>query len=307
MARDHVDGLFSAAYDDELSSQQAVPFQQHLAACAQCAERYAEYRAALRRVHALPHARMPLPVHLPSEKPTAERQTATGWLRGLRHRRFFPGPASAVAAVAAAVIALVVVTRPNTNVTHVNQLSGSSAANNAATPAACPAPAQQQTAATDAYTYRTTKTDPSRPGQQFVLAASSASAAPGEHVVIYAGLTIPLSSAGRPGTAATSESTTVAPCIAVSGLANGAGASSALAPLANEPSPASVNAANGAAPAASPTPVSVAGRSVPALNSLTIPTGTPAGTVIHVVASIPANYPMPGDPPLSLDLTITVR
>jgi hypothetical protein len=43
------------------------------------------------------------------------------------------------------------------------------------------------------------------------------------------------------------------------------------------------------------------------LFEFTVPPGTPSGTVLFIVASVPPGYPQAGDPPLTVNLRITVR
>ena len=71
--RRHLDDLFSAAYEDELSPIDEARFQTHMQSCAPCAEAYAEFRATVEALRELPRARMPHVVHLPSTPPVAER------------------------------------------------------------------------------------------------------------------------------------------------------------------------------------------------------------------------------------------
>lgn len=288
MATAHVDDLFSAAVDDELSDEQERRFREHLHECSQCTAAYRQFTHALDRVHALPRASMPLPVHLPPEPPAAERSTPAAWLRRLRPIRVPFGAATGVAALAAVVIVVVGISRGSAPApTHQasNARSGGGAAA-IATPAACPGAAVA--AGAPAFAYRVTASDPNRPGQQLVIAASSRSVAAGSQVQLFAGLTVPPEVAGPPGAQAAAAPVTVTPCLSVNGLPSGA---TAVAPQAHGPA---AGAIAGSSPAAGAI-------------TFTVPAGTARGTVLHVVATIPSGYPVAGQPPLSADLTLVVQ
>ena len=311
MASQHVPDLFSAAFDGELSSEQWLQFKEHLATCVECAAAYETFRTGVESVRLLPAARMPLPVHLPSGAPVAQRQTAAAWLRGLRRRvPLVPGGATAVAAVAAAAIALIALTHPattpnpTTSASNPNTAAGRGEAGSAAQ-GACPSRAAAVPSAKEAaYSYRETKTDPSRPGQVLVIATDSATAAAGSQLVFYASLSVPLPTAGAPGAPASTAAAAVVPCLSVTGLPG------SQLPLAVPQPPSFAAAANGAAapqPASGTQDSSLATQADAGLQTITIPAGTPPGTVLHIVATVPAGFPSAGDPPLSIELTITVR
>ena len=288
----HVDQLFSAAIDHELSPAQEQRFHDHLAECSDCSASYRTFSDAVAQVRALPRAAMPLPVHLPSGAPASERATASEWLRHLVPRRFPMGAASGVGALAAAAIVAIALTRGSAPATSAptapDRLStGSNGSGAAAAPALCPLAASNGTA--PSFTYRTSVSDRSRPGQQLVLTASDSTAAAGSQVRIYAALTVPAQAVGAPGAAASNATTTITPCLSISG-ASGA----AFAPSGAPPAPAQVQ--QGAA-----APSTLGGE------TFTIPPGTPPGTVIHVVATVPANYPSSSQSPLTATLDITVR
>lgn len=288
MAAAHVGDLFSAAIDDELSEDQERRFREHLQGCAQCAGAYRQFTRALGRLHELPQAPMPLPVHLPPEAPTAERSTRAAWLRRLRPSRVPFGAATGLAALAAVVIVAVGVSRGSAPATtpQASNVPGGGHGAEIVTPAACPGAAV--TSSSPAFAYRVSASDPSRPGQQLVVAASSRSVAPGSQVQLFAGLTVPAQVAGPPGAQAAVAPVTVTPCLSISGLPAGA---ATIAPQAAAPAaPAIV----GAAPAAGAI-------------SFTVPPGTAPGTVLHVVASIPGGYPVAGQRALSADLTLVVQ
>lgn len=288
----HVDQLFSAAIDDELSPAQEQSFHDHLAGCSDCSAAYRTFSDAVGQLRALPKAAMPLPVHLPSGAPAAERAAASEWLRRLVPRRLPMGAATGVGALAAVAIVAIALTRGSAPTSPTleapNRLStGANGGAAAAAPASCPLAAAAGTA--PSYAYRTSTSDRSRPGQQLVLTASDATATAGSQVQIYAVLTVPAQVAGAPGAAASVASTSITPCLSITGAPGAAFATSASAPA-----PAQVQ--DGLS-----VPTSAGGE------TFTIPPGTPPGTVLHVVATVPANYPSSSQAPLTATLDITVR
>lgn len=291
-AAHHVDQLFSEAMDDELSPAQEQRFHDHLRQCAQCSASYATFTEAIGKVRALPNAAMPLPVHLPSGAPAAERATAADRLRGLIPKRLPMGMATGVAALAAVAIVVVGLTRSSAPA-HETPSALSQAGKGANAPAAAANGSGQSCAgaatagAAPSFSYRTSATDRSRPGQQLVLSASDATAAAGSQIQIYAALTVPAQAAGAPGAVASAATTTISPCLSVTGLP---GASTLL------PLPAAGSVQRGTV-----APNDLSG------DTFTIPPGTPSGTVVHVVATIPANYPYTSQAPLTATLNITVR
>ena len=288
----HVETLFSAAFDDELSPAQEQSFHDHLAQCNECSASYQTFTDAVGKVRALPKAAMPLPVHLPSGAPTAERATAADWLRRLLPRRLPMGAATGLAALAAVAIVVVGLTRgsapaPQALTTQNHLGKSGNAPPVAASSPACPVAAAAGTA--PQFIYRTSASDRSRPGQQLLLSASDSTAAAGSQIRVYAALTVPAQAAGAPGAAAPAitATTTITPCLSVTG-APGAFAS--------------MNA-----PASGPIAGDQVAPDASAGDSITIPPGTPPGTVIHVVATIPADYPSNSEAQLTAALDITVR
>ena len=287
----HVETLFSAASDDELSPAQEQCFHDHLAQCSDCNASYQTFIEAVGKVRALPKAAMPLPVHLPSGAPTAERATVSDWLRRLIPRRLPMGAATGLAALAAVAIVVVGLTRGSAPTTQAPLATENHAAkvgnapNAAGTTAQCPTGAAA--GSSPEFTYRTSASDRSRPGQQLVLSASDSSVTAGSQIRIYAALTVPAQAAGAPGAAASAAITTITPCLSVTGASGAFASMSALAP--------------GPIQGDQLAPDATAGETV------TIPPGTPSGTVVHVVATIPANYPSASQAPLSATLDITVR
>lgn len=289
----HVEQLFSAAVDEELSPAQEQTFHDHLRQCSECSASYETFTEAIGKVRSLPKAAMPLPVHLPTGAPLAERATAADWLRRLIPRRFPMGMATGVAGLAAVAIVVVGLTRGSAP-TQGSSSTLSHAGKNSNAPQAAGGQGQSCLGAATAGTapsfgYRTSASDRSRPGQQLVLSASEATASAGSTVQIYAALTIPAQAAGAPGAAAPAATTSVTPCLSVTGLPGAAAAAPNVraAPGSIDQDQVSLNA-NGA-------------------DSLTIPPGTTSGTVVHVIATIPANYPNASQAPLRATLDITVR
>ena len=105
--RRHLDDLFSAAYEDELSPIEEARFHAHMQSCAPCAAAYAEFRATVEALRELPKAQMPHVVHLPSTSPVAERpprpRISLGWFNLGILRRF---PATAIAGAFVVVLAV---------------------------------------------------------------------------------------------------------------------------------------------------------------------------------------------------------
>lgn len=294
MPVNHVDALFSAAVDDQLSREQAERFDAHLASCDPCAAAYTSFRQTVESVRALPTAAMPLPVHLPSGAPAAERSTASAWLARLRPRGVPFGAATGVAALAAVAIVVIGLTRGNAPATNGAAVPGraTQAAGAATSPATCPS-AAQTTGPT--FAYRVSASDPSRPGQELVLSASQQSVAAGTQIHLFAVLTVPSEALGVPGAAAaaTAAPISVAPCLSVTGLSAAAIAAPGALVAPALPQPKGASQDQNGLPSGGDT--------------LTIPAGTPPGTVFHVLATVPAGYPGTAQSSLTVSLAITVR
>jgi anti-sigma factor RsiW len=303
----HLHQLFSAAYDNALSEQQAAQFEEHLRTCAECTSAYEAFRISIDAVRALPPARMPHPVHLPSASPVAELPSFATRMRRISRLRLFPGVATGLAAAAAAVIVVIAVSRGNGSSTSIGT-STANLRNPSGTTASCVMPLAAPAAAPPAqYQHQVSAADPGRPGQQLVVATSTGAATAGSRLLVYAQLAFPLPVAGPANSAITPVAKTGAvPCLSLTG-SNGTSLSPE--PL-SAPSvvsgPAGADALVPVRPNAGSAPTPVLSSDGQVL-SFTIPPGTPRGTVLHVVASVPANYPLPGDPPLMVDLVITVQ
>ena len=72
----HVERLFSAAYDGELSPEARAGFDRHLAECPACAAGFARLTTAVDVLREQGSARMPRPVRLPEGSPVGRRRLA---------------------------------------------------------------------------------------------------------------------------------------------------------------------------------------------------------------------------------------
>jgi hypothetical protein len=306
MTRRHVDDLFTAAYDDDLSAIDDARFHAHIRSCTDCAAAFTEFTATVEALHELPKARLARPVHLPSTPPVAERsgrpRISLEWLNAGLLRRF---PATAIAGAAAAVLIIVALVHNGAGVPTARP-STMSGADKGGVAAAAPNPAQQAVSCNQPATAVTASsppvsfsspqviTSPSIPGARLILSASALSVTPGQTVTLYAQLSLPAASLGVPGTTGVAPATrAVRPCVSVGvgnssrviGTTSGALAGNQLA------SPESPNASPGAA----------------TLLGFTVPTDLAPGTQLHVVASIPAGFESPNSPALTATLTLITR
>ncbi len=296
MARGHVTHLFSAAYDGELDAARSELLAAHLERCEDCAARYETFRDSIDALRALPAARMPRPVHVPSTAPVAERAGPLARLRGVRWPRILPGGATAIAAVAAAVI-LVLVSRQNP--------SGPQTASNAALPraaagaaAACASARPAAPVAVPAsFANQARASEPGRPGEVLLLATQATQATPGQRVPVYALLTAPRAALSGPGGAAGSLTSAAAPCLSVAAVDPTGGHRSSAVPFSSGGAVAGPQALGSGGSA---------DQSSPAFSEFTVPTSAAPGTVLHVTATVPAGYPLGGTPPLTVELVITV-
>jgi hypothetical protein len=106
----HVEALFSAAYDGELSRDARAAFDRHLGECSACAAAFAELTTAVDALREQPPARMPYPVRLPEGSPVPERRFLglPAWLS--QGRRLVAGLTAAGVVAAAGVAAALVIT-----------------------------------------------------------------------------------------------------------------------------------------------------------------------------------------------------
>ncbi|MGD0448956.1 MAG: zf-HC2 domain-containing protein [Candidatus Dormibacteria bacterium] len=133
----HVESLFSAAYDGELSPDARTAFDRHLGECSACAAAFAEVTTAVDALREQPGARMPHPVRLPEGSPVPERRWFEVPARLVQGRRLLTGLTAAGLVAAAAVAAVVVVGHLNSGAdTRSADSSGVSGSMSAAAPGA---------------------------------------------------------------------------------------------------------------------------------------------------------------------------
>jgi putative zinc finger protein len=304
--RRHVDALFTAAHDDDLSPIDEARFHAHIRSCKDCEAAFAEFTATVEALRELPRARMARVVHLPSTPPVAERSArpwmSLDWLNAGLLRRF---PATAIAgAVAAGLIIFALVHNGGGIPAQTSTPSNFGSGSNAQPVAGAPGVNTQDSACTPAiasiaessppagFSPARVATSTSLPGARLVLATSSLSVNAGQSVVVYAQLSLPVASLGIPGTTGVAPARrTVRPCVSVaiagSGLKLSTQAGAAYAPLPDVASPQALHGP-GTAP----------------LLAFTVPPGLPPGTELNVVASIPAGFEGPGTPALTATLTL---
>jgi hypothetical protein len=307
--RRHLDDLFTAAYDDELSPIDEARFQTHIQSCAPCAEAYAEFRATVEALRELPPARMPHVVHLPSTPPVAERSVrpriGLAWFNLGIVRRF---PATAIAG-AAAVVILIAALAHGTGGTPTNSpqsLAHPNAAGGAASGGIPETACTQIVGITGAsppvsFTHQDLATDAAQPALHLVLAAPSLVVSAGKPAYVYAQLSLPVASLSNPGTQATTPpARAVLPCVSI-----------AVGNPQNQLAPIPANGGAYGNPASlghgfvTAAPVYQDNGAAGPFLAFNVPSGLAAGTEIHVTATIPAGYTGPGSPALTAQLTLT--
>jgi hypothetical protein len=331
MGERHVEELFSLAYDDALSDSERARFEAHLAHCEACAAALEEFRTAVDAVRALPAATMPVRVVLPATPPVAERRSLLPWLRLPRL-----GPAWGAGAMAAVGIAAVVIVvhahgggagsnatsgaKQATGLSQFGAADARSAGGAGNSVASCTSrvlsittKAQAGSGGPAGFANRVKVTIPQRPGQELVLATTSSHYTAGSEVLVFAALTT-----------STGQHAAVVPCVTLQGSSTGYYDQFSTSPASV---PASRGGAGGGAPAASPNSFSVPNAAphvadvplaiaIPTSQSiagtlpvqvLTIPADIPKGTVLRLVALIPAGIPGNSDaPPVEAVLTLEV-
>ncbi len=309
--RRHLDDLFSAAYDDELTPIEEARFHAHMQSCAPCAAAYAEFRATVEALREMPKAQMPHVVHLPSTSPVAEvaprPRVGLGWFNLGVVRRF---PATAVAG---AFVVLLAVTALLHGGATPNSTPDSSAAVPAANSGQHGSSSGQQVPTTScgaivgiagaglpaSFSQEDLATDPAQPAVHLVLAAPTLQVTAGKAAVVYAQLSVPIQSAGNPGTtSAPLPARAAVPCVSVEI------ASSSLR-LDLHPAvevPQAQGAGSGYAPGFVVSPTTAG-----PLLSFQVPPGLAPGTELRVVATVPAGYTGLNSPPLTAELTLTTR
>jgi hypothetical protein len=345
MGERHVEELFSAAYDGVLSDAERGRYEAHVATCARCAEGAEEFRVAVDAVRALPAARMPVRVVLPSTPPVAERR---GWFTLPRLPRLSPvWGAGAMAAVGIAAVVVAVHAHGGggagsagtglkaTSLGPLAQKARGGAANQLAdfcsTPLAVTTakPGVTSGGSPPGFSNRVTISIPQRPGEELVLATTGSRYAPGSQVLVFAALT---TSSGA--------HKAVVPCVSLQqGVASGMAAGNtsygaASAPnggtaatsghagqSVTSPAPMGALAQNGAAAGvppqdravviAPPLAIAVPTQTVVAgtltVQVITIPDYIPRGAQLQLVAVVPSGWPSSSDhQPIQAVLTLDV-
>ncbi len=305
----HLDDLFSAAYEDELSPAEQTRFESHMQACEPCAAAYDEFKAGIAALKELPQARMPHAVHLPSTLPVAERPSrptiGLSWFNLGLLRRF---PATAVAGAVAVVLVVLALTHAGTS----GSLSTASlpalgtAAPHAAPGAATTTSCTQPTAITGStppisFAEETQAADPEEPALHLVIAAPTQVVSAGSTVLLYAQLSVPSTSAANPSSlVAPPPAKALLPCVSV-GVATSNQQLSVLPPGSEGLSLPEATGGTGAA-GANGYQAAEAGSEY----AFTVPAGLATGTQIHVIATVPAGFAAFGSPALTAELTLTI-
>ena len=230
MGERHVEDLYSAAYDGELSEAERRRYDAHVGGCERCAAGYEEFRAAVDAVRGLPAARMPVRVVLPTTPPVAEGRS--WWAAGLSRLRvpvLSPGTGGAALALAGiAAVFLVVHTHQGGTtgagsvagrpalapgaLTQLHSVAGSGPMSSLADLTSCPKPLAVTSAQPGAlsggnpagFANRAVVGNEQRPGEQLILATTSSHYTPGQQILVFAALT---TSGGK--------HTVVIPCVAL--------------------------------------------------------------------------------------------
>ena len=307
----HPEDLFSMAYEDDLSTRQQQQFDKHLAGCTECVAKYQAFRGTVNLLRADPVAKMPRPVRLPAGPPIAEKSVSgLARLRGFRLR---VGAGLATAAAAAAALLLVTLgghspltaTGPN----FASHDGGQGAAPAIASPIESPLPVAAApygavpascgathlgigtTTLPDGFDNGVAVTDPSRPTQELHLATVGNTASANSVVLVYARLSAPAVVAASPGTSGTQRSDLYVPCVGLT-----TSGSAALSVPGNQ---AGYDLAT-----FSPT---LTASGIP-LQKVTIPANLPVGTVVTIIAVVPAgNAGSSSGAELVATVTLTVR
>jgi hypothetical protein len=314
--RRHLDDLFSAAYEDELTPIEEARFHAHMQSCEPCAAAYAEFRASIQALREVPKARMPHVVHLPSTPPVAEiparPRIGLSWFNLGLLRRF---PATALAGAFVLVIAIAAVVH-----------GGGGSVNGTLQPATAPRGAAQHAGASTtssctsivgitgasppaSFSQEDLATDPAQPALHLVLAAPTLTVTSGKQAIVYAQLSEPVTSLSTPGAvSATAPSRAALPCVSVTVAGTGSNSNGQLA----VPPDFSIAQTSAPEPQAGGTSEGASG-SVPAIGtngpllSFTVPAGLAPGTELRVIATVPAGTTGPNSPALTAELTLTIH
>lgn len=304
--RRHLDDLFSAAYEDELSPIDEARFQAHIQSCAPCSAAYSEFRASIEALRELPRARMPHAVHLPSTPPIAERSSRPrirlSWFNLGLVRRF---PATAIAGAAAVVILIAALAHGTGGTPTVTVGSGK-----VPTAPGAAGPTNAETACTQiidiagasppaGFTHEDLATDAAQPALRLVLAAPTLVVTSGAPALVYAQLSVPVTSLSIPGSRVTAPPARAElPCVAI-----GVGDHLSAIPARNAGGvPDALGSSMGTA-----APTYQRGGGAGPLLAFDVPAGLAPGTEIHITANVPAGYLGLGSPPLTAELTLTTR
>lgn len=293
----HVEPLFSAACESELSDTDRHAFDEHLRNCPRCSRLFADFTTAVDAVRSLPPARMPVAVRVPQARPQSAWPRVELLLSaGRRLLRPRVGWGTAVGLLAAAGILVVALRHPGTatsppGASSISQASGAAAASGCAPAAIGPS--------ASAYANRVVATSPNSPGQQLVLASSSSAYSAGSQVTVYAAVTAPLPQSRPVGATplASPPVVTIPACVQV--VVDGA-----TQPPGVPAGAVADSGSSGSAPIQAP----AGGTAAPAGTVVvSIPAGLPPGTVVRLVATAPGGSALAGNPPLRAELTVTVR
>jgi hypothetical protein len=308
----HLDDLFSAAYEDELSPAEQTRFESHMEACEPCAAAYDEFKAGIAALKELPQARMPHAVHLPSTLPVAERPSrptiGLSWFNLGLLRRF---PATAVAGAVAVVLVIVAIRVGDHSTLGGASLPTNGSAIGATAPHAAPGAATTTTSCTQptpitgstppiSFAEETQAADPQEPALHLVIAAPTQVVSAGSTVLLYAQLSVPSTSIANPSSVVpTPPAKALLPCVSV-GVATSNEQLTVFPPGSEglsipEATSGTATGANGYQPAE-------AGSEY----AFTVPAGLATGTQIHVIATVPAGFAAFGSPALTAELTLTI-
>jgi Putative zinc-finger len=317
--RRHLDDLFSAAYEDELTPIEEARFQAHMQSCEPCATAYEEFRASIAALHELPKARMPHVVHLPSTAPVAEIPTrpriGLSWFNLGLVRRF---PATALAGAFVLVIAIAAVV-------HGSGSTVSGTGTDQPAQAIAPATGQHGGASTTAacssvvgingaspppsFSQEDLATDPAQPALHLVLAAPTLTVTAGKQAIVYAQLTEPFTSLSIPGAVSTPAASRAAlPCVSVTvaGTSSNSNSQLAVLPIFGAYQPAEPIPQAGGTSEGGSGSTRGSGLNGPLL-SFQVPSGLAPGTELRVIATVPAGATGPNSPALTAELTLTIH
>lgn len=289
MARGHRAALFSEAYDGRLDDGERRRFDDHLAACADCASAFATFAAAVDALRALPAASMPQPVRLPQTPPLPAR---AGLISGLRERLAWRPQALALTlgglAAAAGVVLAVGALHHGTSSSSTGQpLAAGFAGGTSQAPGSDvrvqPNGAVAPGLPESAFGYAETVPVPGHPDQLVELATTSSTYAAGQQVLILA--QVRLAHPASPGVAAAlpAGSAVVPDVRLLANLDRVPTANGSPPPAGSAPG----DALRGAilqAPPASPYGALAGGQSV---FKVTLPTNLARGQVVSLVALLP--------------------